>query len=85
MKTWKKLHLEFLDLFYKKEAEAWKEEHDDRRLFSNTYYHLREAILSLDDEPHVAVKVAMNRYIDLEYAMLDEIKNTFEEMGVKVK
>ena len=84
-KTWKESHLDFLDFFYKKEAEAWKEEHDDRKLFSNTYYLVREAILSLDDEPHVSVRVAMNRYIDLEYQMLDEIRNRFAEMGVNVK
>ena len=85
MKTWKEVHLEFLATFYEKEAVAWKEEHDDRRLFSNIYYHLREAILSLDDEPHVVVKVAMNHYIDLEYELLNEIKDRFKRMGVKVK
>lgn len=85
MKTWKEQHLSYLEDFYKKAAEAWKEEHDDRRIFSNTYYMLHEAIESLDDNPHVSVRVAMNRYIDSDYEMMDDIIKRFEELGVKVK
>ena len=79
MKNWKETHLNYIDMFYKEDAEAWKEEHDDRRLFSNIYYHMREAILSLEDEPHIAVKVAMNRYLDDEIRVLEEIQCRFKE------
>ena len=82
MKTWKEQQLDYLEHFYKKDAEAWKEEHDDRRIFSKTYYMLHEAIESLDDNPHVIVRVAMNRYIDSDYEMMDEIINRFKEMGL---
>ena len=78
-RTWKEMYLNYLETFYGSDAELWKEEHDDRRFFSNMYYHLREAILSLEDEPQLAVKVAMNRYIDDEVKVLEEIQCRFKE------
>lgn len=85
MKTWKKTNLDYLERFYKKAAEAWKEEHDDRRMLSNIYYMLHEAIESLDDDPHIIVRVAMNRHLNSRYDMMNEIKKRFAEMGLYVK
>ena len=80
-KTWKELHLEFLKLFYEENAEKWRDQHDDRRVYSNTYYMLVEAIKSLDDEPNNFVKVAMNHHMNDELAMIDRINHFFENRG----
>lgn len=75
---WKERTLNYIDFMYKEKAEAWKDKHDDRKLFSNTYYTIRDAILSLEDEPHNFVCVAMNRSIKEDYETMNRILKHFE-------
>ena len=72
-KTWKSAKLEFLKYKYEKKAEEWKEYHDDRRLFSNTYYQIITAIETLPEEPNNYVCVAMNNAIKEDREVLDRI------------
>lgn len=75
--SWKEQRRAYLDNWYRKYAEEWKDEKDDRRLYSNMFFHMYEAIESLDDEPHIYVKVAMNHKISEELKIMDEIKEHF--------
>lgn len=77
--TWKEQKLDYLDNWYRPKAEEWKEMHDDRRLFSNMYYQMREAIESLGDNPHLYVKVAMNDKISSDIEIMDRIKEHFKD------
>ena len=72
-KTWKSEKLDFLKFRYEKKAEEWKERHDDRRLFSNTYYLIITAIETLPEEPNNYVCVAMNAMIKKDREILDSI------------
>lgn len=76
--SWKEDRLDYIDYFYKEKAYLWKDEHDDRKLFSNIYFHMREAVESLEDEPHGYVKVAINHALRKDYDMMDEIIEHFK-------
>ena len=77
--TWKTLKMDFLKFKYEKKAEEWKNCHDDRRLFSNVYYQIIEAIETLPEEPVSYVAVAMNNEIQKDREMLDRIAKKFEQ------
>ena len=77
--TWKTLKMNFLKFKYEKKAEEWKDCHDDRRLFSNTYYQIIEAIETLPEEPVSYVAVAMNNEIQKDREMLDRIIKRFAQ------
>lgn len=74
--SWKARKLYFLER-YAEDAERWQEEHDDRKLFSNIYEKLVEAVESLPEEPNLTVCVAMNDYISKDEATLDAIREHF--------
>ena len=73
--------LEFLKSSYEENAVKWRDQHDDRRLYSNSYFLMVEAISSLDDEPNVFVKVAMDNHITVTLELLDRIKSFFKNRG----
>lgn len=75
--TWKTAKMEFLKFKYEKKAEEWKEYHDDRRVYSNTYYQIIKAIETLPEEPNNYVCVAMNNEINKDREMLDRIMKKF--------
>lgn len=80
--TWKSLKLEILKMKYGKTVKTWSgifpQVTDDRRIFINIYNKLMEAVNSLQNNPHVAVRVAMNRYIDEECKALNSIRKRFQ-------
>lgn len=76
-KTWKTLKMDYLKFKYEKQAEEWKDCHDDRRLFSNAYYQIVEAIETLPEEPVPYIAVAMNNEIAKDREMLDRIAKRF--------
>ena len=77
--TWQERKLEYLNFFYKKNAERWKNEHDDRRLYSNLFYMIIEAIKSLgDNEPHIYISIALNNEIEKDIEQLDRIAERFK-------
>ena len=76
-KTWRTFKMDFLKFKYEKKAEEWKGCHDDRRLFSNTYYQIIKAIESLPEEPVPYIAVAMNNEITKDREMLDKIAERF--------
>ena len=78
-KTWKSFKLDFLKFKYEKKAKKWKDCHDDRRLFSNTYYQIIEAIETLPEEPVSYIAVAMNNEIQKDREMLDRIVTRFAQ------
>lgn len=78
-KTWKSFKLDFLKFKYEKKAEEWKDCHDDRRIFSNTYYQIIEAIETLPEEPVSYIAVAMNNEIQKDREMLDRIIKRFAQ------
>lgn len=75
--SWRERTLYFLER-YEENAERWKDEHDDRKVFHNIYKNLVEAIKSLPEEPHVMVKVAMNKCITEHEQTLNDIQKHFE-------
>lgn len=77
--TWKSVKKEYLAYFYGKKAEEWKDERDDRKVFSNIYYQIIEAIDSLDDEPKPYVCVALDNHIKEDEEMLRRILKHFEK------
>lgn len=81
-KDWKSLKLEVLKMKYGKTVARWSsispQVTDDRMVFINIYNQLMEAVNSLQDNPHVAVCVAMNRYIAEECKVLNSIRNNFQ-------
>ena len=76
-KNWKTIKMDFLKFKYEKKAEEWKDYHDDRRLFSNTYYQIIQAIETLPEEPVSYIAVAMNNEIKKDCEMLDSIAKRF--------
>ena len=76
-KTWKTFKMDYLKYKYEKQAEEWKDYHDDRRLFSNIYYQIIEAIETLPEEPVSYIAVAMNNEIKKDREMLDRIAKRF--------
>lgn len=75
--SWRDMKLYFLET-YEEDAKRWENESDDRKLFSNVYKNLVEAIESLPAEPHCMVCVAMNNYIGEKKAILNDIRKHFE-------
>ena len=77
MKTWKTRELEYIKDCYGDVIAEYEGFTDDRRLYCNTYNMLIEAIESLQDDPNVVVRCAMNNYINDELQMMARIKEHF--------
>lgn len=77
--TWKEQKLDFIKFMFEEKAILWKDEHDDRRLFSNVYFQMKEAIESLDDEPNLYVTVAMNNELGKDIEVMKRIREHFKD------
>lgn len=64
--------------FYKEKAEAWKDANDDRRIFSNTYYMMVEALEAMKEVDNLYVKRAFAKEFAIDLATLNEIENRFK-------
>ena len=76
-KTWKEAKIDYLEFFFKKDAERWEPMSDDRRLFHNMYNQIMEAINSLPNKPNNYVCVALNRLIGEDIKTMKEIQERF--------
>lgn len=63
---------------YKKNAEAWKNAHDDRRVYSNTYYILVEAVEEMKQIENQYILYAFNKQFNKDKSMLDDIEKRFK-------
>lgn len=77
--TYKEQKLDYMKWLYQKKAIAWMNEHDDRKIYSNIYFMIVEAIQSLPDEPDNYVAVAMNKAIREDMELLDRIAAKFQD------
>lgn len=79
MKTWKNQKLDYIESFYGNAYRLFKEQdpHDDRRLYMNVYKMIIKALQSLPDEPDLYVRVALNKQIDDDLALLTRIGKRF--------
>ena len=79
--SWKEsiaLKIRLLDWGYKDLAEKWKDKDDDRKLFSNLYFILTDALKKLPARPLPNVFcVAINAKYDEYRKTMDEIKDRF--------
>lgn len=76
----KNIHIQVLTNKYGENAEKWKTEHDDRKLYSNIFYQLLEAYESVENAP-AFVRVAVNEKAEEQTKVLDEIEQRFKENG----
>lgn len=72
-----KKKIEFIKFRYEEKAIEWENEHDDRKLFSNLYYMIINALESIIDCENVYVKVAINNAISEDIKRMDNILNRF--------
>lgn len=63
---------------YKKNAEAWKDAYDDRKIYSNTYYMLVEAVEEMKQIENQYIICAFYKQFAYDKAMLDEIEQRFQ-------
>lgn len=64
--------------FYKKKAEEWKNEHDDRKVFSNIYYILDEALEEMKNIENNYIWCAFNKRFSDDIETLNDIENKFK-------
>ena len=72
--------LDYLQMRYERKAIDWENEHNDKRVMSNTYFMIVEALESLPDEPNNFVKVAMHDHISQHEELMDRIIRKFERI-----
>lgn len=77
-KTSSQIHIDFLRRRYGKRAEAWKDAHDDRKVFSNIYFMLIEAYEAVDGIEAPFVITSLNRTCKEEQEVLDRIVEMFK-------
>ena len=63
---------------YKKNAEAWKDAYDDRRIYSNTYYMLVEAVEEMKQIENQYILYAFYKQFTKDKSMLDDIEKRFQ-------
>ena len=78
-KTWKSISINRLKFRYGKYAQQFKDARDDRLIVYNVYNNILEGLESLDDDPALFVKVAMNHAIKADCEELDEIIERFKD------
>ena len=64
--------------YYKKNAEAWKDSYDDRRIYSNTYYMLVEAVEEMKQIENQYILYAFYKQFTKDKSMLDAIEKRFK-------
>lgn len=72
-KTWRERRIDWLRFDYGLYAERWENENDDRKVMSNTYYQIIEALESLPAEPPAWVCVAITDKIHKDEALMSRI------------
>jgi len=80
-KSWRQIHLDHIRFKYAKKAAEWgklERLYDDRLVFCNVYRLMEEALNSLPENPINYVCVAMNKKMEADRRMLDEILDVFE-------
>lgn len=77
-KSWRAGKLDYMKWFFEEDAERWKSKHDDRRVFSNMYFQIIEAIESLPEEPPAYVCVAMNELIKKDIETMKHVQGVFK-------
>lgn len=77
-RTWRDRKIDFLKMFFEKDAKRWENKTDDRKLFSNMYYMIVNAVMSLPEEPNNFVCCAMNEAINEEIQTMQKIQKVFE-------
>jgi len=76
-KSWKEFTIDSMRFDYGLHAELFADEHDDRRLFTNMYNQIMEAVECLPDNPPAFVCVAMNHKIDESRGTMDAILDRY--------
>lgn len=71
--------VELLKLLYGEKAEQWKNERDDRKLFSNMYYILLEALQIACTIDNTFIRNAVMVQFREDRATLDRILERFED------
>lgn len=79
-KTWKQIMLDYLQMHYERKAIDWENEHNDKRIMSNTYFMIVEALESLPDEPHNYIKVSIHAHMNESEELMDRIIKKFERL-----
>lgn len=70
--------INYLKFKYEKKAIRWKSCNDDRKLFSNIYFQIMEALEEIKECNNSWVICAINKQIRDEQKTLDNILNRFE-------
>ena len=79
-KSWKQIMLDSLQIRYERKAIDWENEHNDKRIVSNTYFMIVEALESLPAEPNNYVKVAMHAHIREHEELMNSIIKRVERI-----
>lgn len=77
--TWKQDKLDYMEFMFGKYFEEFVQGDytDDRRVFVNTYKMIVEALQTLEDEPKVFIKCAINHAMDEDINLLKDILERF--------
>ena len=78
-KSFREFNIDRIRWDYGMYAEMWEQEHDDRRVFSNTYYQIIEALESLPAEPPAWVCVAVIDKMKQDEERLDHILGKYRD------
>jgi hypothetical protein len=70
--------IDLLELIYGEKAQQWAKELDDRKLFSNIYYMLLEALQIADTIDNAFIRTAIMAKFKEERAVMDKILERFE-------
>ena len=77
--TWKEQKLDYMMFRYSDLAKKFDNGYgDDRQLFVNTFNMIVEALESLEDEPNIYIKCAVNKAIAEDIAVLNKIEKHFK-------
>jgi hypothetical protein len=77
---WAKIKLSYLEDMHGKRAARWESENDDRKLYSNIYRLMYEAVLTVASIENNRVHVAMNRQMREDFEVMAEIIMRFKSM-----
>lgn len=77
-KTWKEKKLNYLERFFRENAEEWKSAYGERKEFSDRYYMIKEALETLEDEPHDYIKIAFSIKFTKDTHTMEGIQEQFK-------
>lgn len=78
--TWKEFKLDYMHYFFAEKYDEWvnADVHDDRRVFTNMYRMIINALNQLPDEPDNYICVAMNKSMHEDIDVMKRIMRHFE-------